>query len=233
MAVQVLQPESVYRKQQLCSRQYSKRPPPKDLYKKHSDLARAFVAIASTIIELFEKPSKAAPLAISYQLNPPDITKPSETKANCAIRPKTVAPLINVVEQLLHRSRTSCSAFQTALLYLLKLRTCVLRKEALGGSASATATEFPLRCGRRMFLSALILANKYVHDSSISMKAWASISGLSVQELCANERAFLHAVDHDLHVPAHRWNKWNLALRRNAALMTMARSRNCRMAAAP
>ncbi|KAI5282230.1 hypothetical protein KEM52_003736, partial [Ascosphaera acerosa] len=56
-------------------------------------------------------------------------------------------------------------------------------------------------CGRRMFLTALILASKYLQDHNYSARAWAKISGLDVQELNKNETTFLQAVNWKLHVP--------------------------------
>ncbi|KAI8915282.1 hypothetical protein DFJ77DRAFT_418256, partial [Powellomyces hirtus] len=130
------------------------------------------------------------------------------------------------IQELLRRSRTSCSTFQLSLLYLIKLRNALLIKgapscPATGATPSPSSSAIslpnqrpsipvssPIRCGRRMFLAALILANKYLQDKNYSMKAWAKICGLDAAELCANERLFLSCINYELFVPQHTWAKW-------------------------
>lgn len=81
----------------------------------------------------------------------------------------------------------------------------------------------PIVCGRRMFLAALVIASKFVHDrtysnrgmfaspslssssphvtdSLLSALAWAKLSGLTVQEVSAYERALLEVLDYRLFV---------------------------------
>lgn len=65
----------------------------------------------------------------------------------------------------------------------------------------AETTVNPALCGRRMFLAALIAATKTIEDRTFSNKAWAKISGLPIQEINANELAFLRVLDHQLFVP--------------------------------
>ncbi|KAM0791512.1 hypothetical protein ACM66B_005963 [Microbotryomycetes sp. NB124-2] len=66
----------------------------------------------------------------------------------------------------------------------------------------------PILCGRRMFLAALIAASKYLQDRNYSNRAWSRISGLPVNEINSNERAFLNLVGFDLHLGAQEFRRW-------------------------
>ncbi|KAJ3129156.1 hypothetical protein HK098_002397 [Nowakowskiella sp. JEL0407] len=69
-----------------------------------------------------------------------------------------------------------------------------------------------LRCGRRMFLTALIIACKYLNDKPPSNQAWATLSGLSLSEINANERTFLSVINFDLYVIHDVYVKWTQLL---------------------
>ncbi|GAA5965887.1 hypothetical protein JCM3765_006477 [Sporobolomyces pararoseus] len=66
----------------------------------------------------------------------------------------------------------------------------------------------PLLCGRRMFLSSLISASKYLQDRNYSNKAWSKISGLGIQEINRNEKSFLELIEWDLHLKAQDFKRW-------------------------
>lgn len=66
----------------------------------------------------------------------------------------------------------------------------------------------PLRCQRRMFITALILAWKYTQDRQYSLGVWAKISGLCPQEIKANEAIFLETVDWRLFIPQAAFERW-------------------------
>ncbi|KAI8590785.1 hypothetical protein BDZ88DRAFT_414010 [Geranomyces variabilis] len=162
-------------------------------------------------------------------------TSPSPTPAAapCAASPSpALAPLTRVIHELLRRSRTSCSTFQLSLLYLIKLRNALLLAQRSSTPSSSTpfsscddaTSAAPLRCGRRMFLAALILANKYLQDKNYSMKAWAKICGLDAAELCANERLFLRAVGYDLFVQQAQWAKWSSTINRRVEMVREVRA---------
>jgi hypothetical protein len=65
-----------------------------------------------------------------------------------------------------------------------------------------------LQCGRRMFLSALILASKYLQDRNYSARAWSKISGLNTLEINQNEMAFLLAVNWRIHITDAVFQRW-------------------------
>lgn len=104
------------------------------------------------------------------------------------------------VEETLRRSRTSYSTLQAALYYLVLVQSGLKRL--------ATPREPLLRCGRRTFLAALILASKYLQDRNYSTKAWSKMSGLDAREINNNERVFLEVVGYRLHIPAHIFTRW-------------------------
>ncbi|KAJ1569195.1 hypothetical protein HK096_003919 [Nowakowskiella sp. JEL0078] len=67
-------------------------------------------------------------------------------------------------------------------------------------------------CGRRMFLSALVIAGKYLQDQAYSNRAWAKISGLAVEEVNQNEVEFLKIIDYRLHVNNDTFISWSQML---------------------
>ena len=69
-----------------------------------------------------------------------------------------------------------------------------------------------MKSGRRMFLAALIIAFKYLHDKSFSASAWSKISGLKICEVNASERAFLAAVKWNLHISEPVFRRWIIVL---------------------
>lgn len=112
------------------------------------------------------------------------------------------------VQEVLRRSKTSYYTLQVALYYLILIKafvpTCDFTMEQLVDSPSCRA----MQCGRRMFLTALILASKYLQDRNYSARAWSKISGLKTSEINANEMAFLAAIKWKLHVPEPLFNRW-------------------------
>jgi len=70
----------------------------------------------------------------------------------------------------------------------------------------------PFLCGRRMFLSALIVAGKYLQDQTFSNRAWAKISGLEASEITRSELEFLKIIDYRLHVNSNTFESWSRIL---------------------
>ncbi|KAJ1924343.1 PHO85 cyclin-5 [Tieghemiomyces parasiticus] len=67
----------------------------------------------------------------------------------------------------------------------------------------------PTRCGRRMYLAALMAASKFFLDKTYSNKAWSKISTLKVSEVNHLEIAFLHLVNFDLYVDPALFDNWS------------------------
>jgi len=119
-----------------------------------------------------------------------------------------VLPLRTYIEETLRRSRTSYSTLQVALYYLILIMPLVPRTDFTMEQASNCPAGRALLCGRRMFLSALILASKYLQDRNYSAKAWSKMSGLKINEINTNERTFLEKVNWRLHIPKPMFEKW-------------------------
>lgn len=118
-----------------------------------------------------------------------------------------VLPLQVFITETLRRSKTSYSTLQIALFYLILLKQCLpeLANPGQGGQPGCRA----MLCGRRMFLTALILASKYLQDRNYSARAWSKISGLPMKEINDNERRYLRFVGWDLHVPKDAFENWS------------------------
>lgn len=119
-----------------------------------------------------------------------------------------VLPLRTYIEETLRRSRTSYSTLQVALYYLVLIKPFVPASDFTQEQQSDCPGGRALMCGRRMFLSALILASKYLQDRNYSAKAWSKMSGLQVGEINTNERTFLEKVKWKLHIPEPIFKKW-------------------------
>lgn len=103
------------------------------------------------------------------------------------------------IAEILRRSRTSYSTLQLALYYLVKATTIPSKPRVFA-------------CGRRTFLSALVVAGKYLQDRTFSSRAWSRISGLSTKEINANEISLLLALDWKLNLASWEFTQWSRLL---------------------
>ncbi|EPQ63354.1 Bgt-3995 [Blumeria graminis f. sp. tritici] len=122
--------------------------------------------------------------------------------------PKEILPLRTFIQETLRRSRTSYSTLQVTLYYLILIKPHVQNHHAALGRLANDQPFRALQCGRRMFLSALILASKYLQDRNYSARAWSKISGLNILEINNNEIDFLLAVKWKLHIPDATFQRW-------------------------
>ena len=128
-----------------------------------------------------------------------------------------VLPLHTFIYETLRRSKTSYSTLQIALYYLVMLKPKLpgldFTKEQPGPHNTASAKEAhgcrAMQCGRRMFLSALMLASKYIQDRNYSTRAWSKISGLRIPEINDNEREYLKLINYDLHLKQETFENWS------------------------
>ncbi|APA11764.1 hypothetical protein sscle_08g065340 [Sclerotinia sclerotiorum 1980 UF-70] len=121
---------------------------------------------------------------------------------------KGVLPLRIFIQETLRRSRTSYSTLQVALYYLILIKPFVPKTDFTMEQPDDAQSFRALQCGRRMFLSALILASKYLQDRNYSSRAWSKISGLPTLEINQNEIAFLLAVNWELHITEKVFQRW-------------------------
>ncbi|KEF61730.1 uncharacterized protein A1O9_03300 [Exophiala aquamarina CBS 119918] len=124
-----------------------------------------------------------------------------------------VLPLKVFIQETLKRSRASYSTLQVALFYLVLLKARlpagVLEQNRNSHGESRERECRALQCGRRMFLSALMLASKYLQDRNYSARAWSKISGLRSNEINENERDYLYLIDYSLHIPKESFDNWS------------------------
>lgn len=127
-----------------------------------------------------------------------------------------VLPLRVFIQETLRRSKTSYSTLQVALYYLILLKaklpsgdsTKDQMRQANGETCERSQCR-AMQCGRRMFLSALMLASKYLQDRNYSARAWSKISGLRSNEINENEREYLLQIEYNLHVPKESFDNWS------------------------
>ncbi|CCE92523.1 Pcl5p TDEL_0E02800 [Torulaspora delbrueckii] len=93
------------------------------------------------------------------------------------------------LKEVLRRSKSNRKTALVALAYFNKIYDGQLWNGKLPDFA---------RCSKRIFLSCLILAHKYLNDNSFTMKTWNMISGLSQNDLCLMERWGLEKLDYRL-----------------------------------
>lgn len=116
------------------------------------------------------------------------------------------------VQETLKRSRVSYSTLQLALYYLILIKPFIYRtrehNRRIGNTKIPKGRSPQLRCGRRTFLAAIILASKFSQDRNYSLHTWSKISGLPEKELFDNELQFLKAVNWKLFVSHSIYQKW-------------------------
>ncbi|EFW16345.1 cyclin [Coccidioides posadasii str. Silveira] len=130
-------------------------------------------------------------------------------RSDSALGCKGVLPLRSFIQETLRRSRTSYSTLQVALYYLILIKPRIPTHDFTVEQSGAQQCSRAMQCGRRMFLSALILASKYLQDRNYSARAWSKISGLSTTEINQNELIFLNAVAWRLHISEPVFQRWS------------------------
>lgn len=116
-------------------------------------------------------------------------------------------PVVNTqafVRHLLKRSRATRSTLQLAIFYLFRIRPHINKRSQFDPI---------VKCGRRMFLAALICAHKYLYDNTFTNASWAKISKLPVKEINQAERALLEMLDYRLYVSSELYQKFEAQLR--------------------
>ncbi|KAJ2592266.1 PHO85 cyclin-5 [Coemansia sp. RSA 1722] len=92
-------------------------------------------------------------------------------------------------------------------------------EKTLGDSSTAAPTKKPkpdpTRCGRRMFVAALISASKFIYDQTYSNRAWNKITRLPMAQISDMERAFLSMIDYRLYVDRATYDKFHRLLARS------------------
>lgn len=102
--------------------------------------------------------------------------------------PIGVLPLRTFIQEILRRGRTSYSTLHVTLYYMIRFH--VLSHKLTKEQSRSPSRMRAMHCGRRMFLTALILASKYLQNDSYSACAWSKISGFNTSEINHNELMF-------------------------------------------
>lgn len=121
-------------------------------------------------------------------------------------------PLSGFIKEMVGRSGTSPECLALGLLYLWRCRDRIARSRQLADQANMSTSgtiPHPSLCSRRMFLSALIIAWKFLSDRTYTNSAWSKISGLRVEEINANERCLLGMLGWTLDVKPTEWAQWH------------------------
>ncbi|KAI8640267.1 hypothetical protein BD408DRAFT_348384 [Parasitella parasitica] len=116
-------------------------------------------------------------------------------------------PVVNTqvfVRHLLKRSRATRSTLQLAIFYLFRIRPHIAKRSQFDPI---------VKCGRRMFLAALICAHKYLYDNTFTNASWAKISKLPVKEINCAERSLLEMLDYRLFVSTELYQKFESQLK--------------------
>jgi hypothetical protein len=114
-------------------------------------------------------------------------------------------PLFIFRSESLGGFKTSYSTLQVALYYIVLLKNHVPPHDF---TQEQWRRRTEIQCGRQMFLSALILAAKYLQDKNYSTSVWGKITGLDASEINRNERVFVTAIDYRLHITKETFQNW-------------------------
>lgn len=64
----------------------------------------------------------------------------------------------------------------------------------------------------RLFVTSLLLADKYSEDHPYTNKSWSSLSGLTVDDINTMERSFLSVMEHEMFVSEVEFREWTKSL---------------------
>lgn len=131
----------------------------------------------------------------------------------CRLRMWCANEMASYISIVFKSSKVSYSVSLTALIYLLRLR------HALRVGTASSLVQLQLGVGGRLatcvpalFITSLVLANKFLHDRHISNVTWSTHAGLPTAEINRGEMAFLEALGHRLAVEQTAFEKWIAAL---------------------
>eukprot|EP00123_Amoebidium_parasiticum_P000882 comp11799_c0_seq1/m.6408 comp11799_c0_seq1/g.6408 ORF comp11799_c0_seq1/g.6408 comp11799_c0_seq1/m.6408 type:complete len:277 (-) comp11799_c0_seq1:258-1088(-) len=128
------------------------------------------------------------------QLSPAAETYTLPTTADDSAPPHAHSmPLGSFITTLLRKGRVTRAVLITSLLYMHRYST--VQKSVLG-------------CNHCIFLGCIMLASKYVDDSSFKNRHWAMWAGLDTKYVCSLERYILEQFDYNLFVDVSTFEQW-------------------------
>lgn len=107
--------------------------------------------------------------------------------------------LKSFVRSILYQSKISYSVVATGLLYLLWGKQSMKHKNL---KHARTIGIFEI------FVTALMLASKYLNDRNASNSAWSKISGIPLETLNKMEMKLLSFIEYKLHVEVDLFDRW-------------------------
>ncbi|ORY06341.1 hypothetical protein K493DRAFT_296087 [Basidiobolus meristosporus CBS 931.73] len=119
----------------------------------------------------------------------------------------TLTPLKPFLVQTLRESKVSIITLQIALLYLLRVKIAGKYEGGCKGGPPNFA-----KCGRRMFIAALIVSGKFLNDKYLKNCTWAQLTKTPVAEINMVELSFLRLIDYNLFVPVSAFVRWSTLL---------------------
>ncbi|SCV99479.1 LAFE_0A04060g1_1 [Lachancea fermentati] len=130
--------------------------------------------------------------------------------------------LIPFVTEVFRRSKCTKKVILLSMYYFHKLHTFKLK-------SITNLPEFS-RCAKRIYLSCLVIAHKFLNDQTFSMKTWQCISGLSSKDITTMERWCLGKLEYELLLDDDKLNMWvrNVLQKDsvNCVLVTMSKKRS-------
>jgi hypothetical protein len=110
--------------------------------------------------------------------------------------------LSHFVATVFRHSKVSYSVLLTGLLYLLRFRHAFSTPQGCVHPVCAINTVVIV------FVTSLVLSNKFLHDRHVSNATWAAHTGIPAIEINRGEIFFLNVINHQLNVEQAAFHKW-------------------------
>jgi hypothetical protein len=108
------------------------------------------------------------------------------------------------IAEVLKRSRASYSTLLAAMLYLGRAGETMRHSK----DTQQRSRNFE----RKLFVAALLLSSKCLHDRHPSNSHWSQITGLPLSELYEYERLLLRLLEYRTFIPGSVFQEWTLAV---------------------
>ncbi|KAJ3395699.1 hypothetical protein HDU92_005165 [Lobulomyces angularis] len=139
----------------------------------------------------------------------------SSKQNNCNSSKVKLTNLKYFIKEILRKSNSKAITLQLALKYLINMK--IMERNNL--ISKELKSNLIFHCGRRMFLSSLIITSKIILEPAAKNSAWSKISGLPIQEINNGERLLLSCLDYKLYLPLEEFIDWHIILLKSNNLM--------------
>jgi PHO85 cyclin-5 len=117
------------------------------------------------------------------------------------INTNNIKPLNIFIEEVLKKAKISYNTLQLTLIYILRF---------IKETNNNNTKNIELKCGRRVFISALILATKYLLDRAYSNKIWSEIIELPNKDVNKIELLFAKSIKYNFYVSKEYFDNFSL-----------------------